>query len=102
MVIRWFGSQPRAVLACAGYLVLRVHSRLDAPRYLRSIKADLAICDLTEKEILCDIYYADPEMSVLGSIRKDEPPFRATKNALGKPFTASELLNAVRRCLAAH
>src|SRR5436190_15260858 len=61
------------VLAGAGYLVLRVHSRQDAFRYLRSIKADLAICDLTEKEILCDICYADPEMSVLALIRKDEP-----------------------------
>ena len=90
------------VLAGAGYLVLRVHSRQDAFRYLRSIKADLAICDLTEKEILCDICYADPEMSVLALIRKDEPPFPATRNVLGKPFTASELLNAVRRCLAAH
>jgi hypothetical protein len=59
-------------------------------------------CDLTEKEILCDICYADPEMSVLALIRKDEPPFLATRNVLGKPFTASELLNAVRRCLAAH
>ena len=88
------------VLANAGCLVLCVHSRQDAFRYLSSIKADLAICDTTEKEILRDICSADPEISVLNMIRKDEPLFRADSNALRKPFTASELLNAVRRCLA--
>src|SRR5437868_15021910 len=87
------------VLASAGCLVLCVHSRQDAFRYLRSIKADLAICDITEKEILRDICSADHEISVLDMIRKG-PLFRADSNALRKPFTASELLNAVRRCLA--
>src|SRR5437762_7442481 len=68
------------VLANAGCLVLCVHSRQDTFRYLSSIKADLAICDITEKEILRDICSADPEISVLNMIRKDEPLFRADSN----------------------
>jgi DNA-binding NtrC family response regulator len=88
------------VLASAGFVVLSARCYQHAIWYLNSIKADLALCDITRTPILQDMCSASPEMSVLEMIAKDGQPFRANIDALPKPFTASELLSTVRRCLA--
>jgi DNA-binding NtrC family response regulator len=88
------------VLSNAGYVVIGARSVQDALWYLNSLRVDLLIRDVTEKQSFQDFSHIDPEMSVLGMIGGPDPPFQAGAT-LRKPFTASELLSAVRRCLAA-
>src|SRR5437879_3450864 len=96
----------RRVLERAGCAVIAVADRRSALRRLASLKADLVICDIGEERnggpTLRDIGHIDPEMRMLVLSRKDRahPARGGWSNTLDKPFTASELLAAIRRCLA--
>jgi DNA-binding response OmpR family regulator len=101
----------RRVLERAGFTVIAAADRRSALARLASLKVDLVICDIGEERnggpSLRDIGSSDPGMRMLVLSRKDlsSPAAGAGAGAgagdiLGKPFTESELLTAVRRSLA--
>ena len=98
----------RRVLERAGYIVITAADRRSALARLASLKADLVICDIGEDRnggpTLRELGSSDPGMRMLVLSYKDlsRPAADAGAGAdiLGKPFTESELLTAVRRSLA--
>jgi DNA-binding response OmpR family regulator len=98
----------RRVLERAGYIVITAAERRSALARLASLKADLVICDIGEDRnggpTLRELGGSDPGMRMLVLSYKDlsRPAADAGAGAdiLGKPFTESELLTAVRRSLA--
>ena len=98
----------RRVLARAGFAVITAVDRRSALACLASLKADLVICDIDEDRsggpTLRDSGNWDPGMRMLVLSRKDlsnnPAPATSDDGRLGKPFTESELLTAVRRSLA--
>jgi DNA-binding NtrC family response regulator len=100
----------RRVLERAGYIVITAAERRSALARLASLKADLVICDIGEDRnggpTLRELGSSDPGMRMLVLSYKDlsRPAADAGAGAgadiLGKPFTESELLTAVRRSLA--
>jgi DNA-binding response OmpR family regulator len=97
----------RRVLERAGFTVIAAADRRSALARLASLKADLVICDIGEKRnggpSLRELGGSDPGMRMLVLSRKDLSSAGAavgTSDILGKPFTESELLMAVRRSLA--
>jgi CheY-like chemotaxis protein len=97
----------RRVLERAGFTVIAAADRRSALARLASLKVDLVICDIGEERSggpsLRDIGSSDPGMRMLVLSRKDLSSPAAGAGAgdiLGKPFTESELLTAVRRSLA--
>ena len=96
----------RRVLERAGCTVIAAADRRSALARLASLKVDLLICDIGEDQnggpSLRDLGSSDPGMRMLVLSRKDlsSPAEGAgTSDVLGKPFTESELLTAVRRSL---
>ena len=96
----------RRVLERAGVTVIAAADRGSALARLASLKVDLVICDIGEDRnggpTLRDLGTSDPGMRMLILSRKDLSPAvdAAASDILGKPFTESELLAAVRRSLA--
>jgi CheY-like chemotaxis protein len=97
----------RRVLEHAGFTVITAADRHSALAWLASLMVDLVICDIGEDRstapMLRDSGNSDPGMRMLVLSRKDlSSPAAAAgeNNLLGKPFTESELLRAVRRSLA--
>ena len=97
----------RCVLKRAGFTVITAADRRGALACLASLKADLVICDIDEDRsngpTLRDSGNWDPGMRMLVLSRKDlssPAPVTCDDGLLGKPFTESELLTAVRRSLA--
>src|SRR5215212_3823087 len=99
----------RRVLERAGFIVIATADRRSALARLASLKADLLICDIGEERnggpTLRELGSSDPGMRMLVLSHKDlsSPAADADASAsdiLGKPFTESELLAAVRRSLA--
>jgi DNA-binding NtrC family response regulator len=97
----------RCVLKRAGFTVITAADRRGALACLASLKADLVICDIDEdrsnEPTLRDSGNWDPGMRMLVLSRKDlssPAPATCDDGLLGKPFTESELLTAVRRSLA--
>lgn len=97
----------RRVLERAGVTVIAAADRGSALARLESLKVDLVICDIGEDRnggpTLRDLGTSDPGMRMLILSRKDlsSPAVdAAASDILGKPFTESELLAAVRRSLA--
>ena len=97
----------RRVLERAGCTVIAAANRGSALTRLASLKADLLICDIGEDQnggpSLRDLGNSDPGMRMLVLAPKD--PSRPVaggeaSDILGKPFTESELLRAVRSTLA--
>ena len=97
----------RRVLERAGCTVIAAADRRSALARLASLKADLLICDIGEDQnggpSLRDLGSSDPGMKMLVLAPKDPSRPAASGDAsdiLGKPFTESELLRAVRSTLA--
>jgi DNA-binding response OmpR family regulator len=97
----------RRVLERAGFMVIAAADRRSALARLASLKADLVICDIGEEQnggpSLRELASSDPGMRMLVLSHKDlsNPTADAVAgDILGKPFTESELLTAVRRSLA--
>jgi CheY-like chemotaxis protein len=98
----------RRVLERAGYIVITAADRRSALARLASLKADLVICDIGEERnggpTLRELGSSDAGMRMLVLSYKDLSRPAADAGAgtdiLGKPFTESELLTAVRRSLA--
>ena len=98
----------KRVLERAGLAVIVVADGLTALRRLASQKMDLVICETampgpTGERAIAEIARADPAARILALSDKDRAIPGAPPGAvamLGKPFTESELLNAVRRSLA--
>jgi CheY-like chemotaxis protein len=97
----------RRVLERAGCTVIAAADRRSALARLASLKVDLLVCDIGEDRnggpSLRDLGSSDPGMRMLVLAPKDlsSPAADAgTSDLLGKPFTESELLRAVRRSLA--
>ena len=97
----------RRVLERAGFIVIATGDRRSALARLASLKADLVICDIGEDRnggpTLRELGSSDPGMRMLVLSHKDLSSPAAEAGAgdiLGKPFTESELLAAVRRSLA--
>jgi CheY-like chemotaxis protein len=94
----------RRVLAHAGFTVITAADRHSAIAWLASLAVDLVICDIGEDRstgpMLRDSGNSDPGRRMLVLSRKDLSSPAAENNLLGKPFTESELLRAVRRSLA--
>src|SRR5207237_10792329 len=97
------------VLERAGFAVLATADWAAARRRFDALKADLVICDLDVPgqgggPAVLDIPSAAPAARILAL----SPKHRTSPSALprdvmevlGKPFTPSELLATVRRCLA--
>jgi CheY-like chemotaxis protein len=97
----------RRVLERAGCTVIAAADRRSALARLASLKVDLLVCDIGDDQnggpSLRDLGSSDPGMRMLVLSRKDLSSPTADADAgdvLGKPFTESELLRAVRRSLA--
>jgi CheY-like chemotaxis protein len=97
----------RRVLERAGCTVIAAADRGSALTRLASLKVDVLICDIGEDQnggpSLRDLGSSDPGMRMLVLSRKDLSSPAESAGAgdiLGKPFTESELLAAVRRSLA--
>jgi DNA-binding response OmpR family regulator len=98
----------RRVLERAGFTVIAAADRRSALARLASLKADLVICDIGEDRnggpTLRELGSWDSGMRMLVLSHKERggsPTADAvTSDILGKPFTESELLMAVRRSLA--
>jgi DNA-binding NarL/FixJ family response regulator len=100
----------RRVLERAGFIVIATADRRSALARLTSLKADLLICDIGEERnggpTLRALGSSDPGMRMLVLAHKDLSRPAATgasasaSDILGKPFTESELLTAVRQSLA--
>ena len=98
----------RRVLERAGFTVIAAADRRGALARLASLKADLVICDIGEDRnggpTLRELGSWDSGMRMLVLSHKERgasPTADAvTSDILGKPFTESELLMAVRRSLA--
>ena len=97
----------RRVLERAGFTVIAAADRRSALARLASLKADLVICNLGDEQnggpSLRELASSDPGMRMLVLSHKDLSTPAADAGAediLGKPFTESELLIAVRRSLA--
>jgi|SRR5205823_12042326 len=97
----------RRVLEPAGFTVIVVSDAAAALVRLSVLRADLVICDSDAlsadgRPAVSAIAELDPSAQILALFPKDRDtagmlPFIG--NALGKPFTASELLTKVRRAL---
>jgi DNA-binding NarL/FixJ family response regulator len=95
------------VLDAAGFTVIAVADAGSALNLLASLKADLVICELAlpgpeSASDIATIAEVDPGLRVLRLFPKDRDAggiLGSTPSALGKPFTASELLGKVRRAL---
>jgi DNA-binding response OmpR family regulator len=98
----------KRVLDVAGFTVIAVADAGSALNLLRSLKADLAICDFdlpapSGASAIGAIAEFDPGVRVLRLFPKDRDAggiLGSVPSALGKPFTTSELLGKVRRSLA--
>ncbi|MBV8495087.1 MAG: response regulator [Alphaproteobacteria bacterium] len=98
----------RRVLEAAGFTVISVPNASAALHRLETLRADLVICDISmpgpEGASAIDaIRGVDPLAHILGLFAKDRDSSGVLSGmtyTLGKPFTASELLTVVRRCLA--
>jgi len=97
----------KRILEAAGFTVIAVADAASALDRLAALRADLVICDIdaagpTGEAAVNAIGDVDPsaQMLVLFPKHRDTAgmlPY--VRNALGKPFTASELLTKVRRSL---
>ena len=97
----------RRVLETAGFAVIAVRDAAAALNWLQVLRVDLVICDMDVpgpggRPAIDAIGDLDPSAYILTLF----PKYRDTAgmlpylgNALGKPFTASELLAKVRRSL---
>src|SRR5580704_11842946 len=95
----------KRVLERAGFAVFAAANMSAALRPLGSLKMDLVICeiDMLRADAIAELVGADPAVRVLAlSDKHREAPAAPQGMAamLGKPFTESELLSAVRRSLA--
>jgi CheY-like chemotaxis protein len=98
----------KRVLERAGFAVIAVADGLTALRRLASLKMDLVIAEtampgLSGEAAIAEIGRADPAARILALSDKHRELPAAPQGAvamLGKPFTESELLSAVRRSLA--
>jgi len=95
----------RRVLERAGFIVIAAADRRSALARLTSLKADLLVCDIGEDRnggpTLRELGSSDADMRMLVLSHKDlNSPAAGAGDVLGKPFTESELLTSVRRCLA--
>jgi len=98
----------RRVLEPAGITLIAVADVSTAIARLAVVRADLVICDVDALapdgtpaiNVIAEI---DPSMQILELFPKPRDTAGSLpyiRNALGKPFTASELLTKVRRALA--
>lgn len=97
----------RRVLEPAGFTVIAVGNAAAALARLAVLRADLVICDVDVvapdgRSAMAAINDLDPLAQILALFPKHRDtagmlPYVA--NALGKPFTASELLAKIRRSL---
>jgi two-component system, chemotaxis family, chemotaxis protein CheY len=97
----------RRVLEPAGFTIIAVGDAAAALTRLAVLRADLVICDVDAlapdgRAATSAITNFDPSVQILALFPKHRDtagmlPYVA--NALGKPFTASELLTKVRRSL---
>jgi CheY-like chemotaxis protein len=97
----------RRVLEPAGFTVIAVADAAAALARLAGLRADLVVCDIDAlapdgRPVISTIADLDPAAQILTLF----PKYRDTAgmlpyvgNALGKPFTESELLTKVRRAL---
>jgi len=98
----------KRVLERAGFAVFAAADMSAALRPLGSLKMDLVICEIDmlgagAADAIAELVGADPAVRVLALLDKHRGAQAAPQDAvamLGKPFTASELLSAVRRSLA--
>jgi CheY-like chemotaxis protein len=96
----------KRVLERAGFAVFAAADMSAALRPLGSLKMDLVICgiDMLEAgaaDAIAELVGADPAVLALSDKHREAPAAAQGMAAvLGKPFTESELLGAVRRSLA--
>ena len=95
----------KRVLMPAGITVIAVTDVAAGLRRLAALRADLIICDIEEpthkgRSAAAAIAEFDPSVQILGAFPKHQNSAGMSPeigNALGKPFTPSELLTKVRR-----
>src|SRR5262249_18405560 len=100
----------RRVLEPAGFTLIAVPDTTAALARLAIVRADLVICDAdalasTGTPAINAIAEIDPSTQILALFPKQHDAlgiFSYIGNALGKPFTPSELLTKVRRALAGY
>jgi CheY-like chemotaxis protein len=99
----------RRVLEPAGFTLMAVADTTAALARLAIVRADLVICDVDALApagtlAINAIAEIDPSTQILALFPKqrDAAGIPYTGNALGKPFTSSELLTKVRRALAGY
>ena len=98
----------KRVLERAGFAVFAAADMSAALRPLGSLKMDLVICETGmlgagAADAIAELVGADPAVCVLAlsdKRRGAQTVPQGVAAALGKPFTKSELLSAVRRSLA--
>ena len=98
----------KRVLERAGFAVFAAADMSAALRPLGSLKMDLVICEVDmlgagAADAIAELVGADPAVRVLALLDKHRGAPVAPQGVaavLGKPFTESELLSAVRRSLA--
>jgi CheY-like chemotaxis protein len=98
----------KRVLERAGFALFAAADMSAALRPLGSLKMDLVICEIDmlragAADAIAELVGADPAVRVLAlsdKHREVQASPRGMAAALGKPFTESELLSAVRRSLA--
>jgi len=96
----------RRVLESAGFTVIAVADAAAALARLAGLRADLVVCDIDAlapdgRPVISTIADLDPAAQILTLFPKyrDTAGMLHVGNALGKPFTESELLTKVRRAL---
>ena len=100
----------RRALEPAGFTLMAVADTKAALARLAIVRADLVICDVgalasTGTLAIDAIAEIDPSTQILALFPKQHDAtgnFPYISNALGKPFTPSELLTKVRRALAGY
>ena len=95
------------VLEPAGFTVIAAADAAAALAWLAVVSADLAICDVealaptgtSAIDAITDIDHSVQILTLFAKQRDTAGMLPHVGNALGKPFTASELLTKVRRAL---